>query len=644
MYSKKNIINRKREENNNKENTIKIKDSKDSAKKVYKKNYLTYREENYKSFNYDYLKNRLKKSKNNMNKFYIKKTLKLLNNQDKNPNKETSNNNYQTIAQERIKKKKNLIYTLNPQNSNSNSQSKINQFDYSANLSKENIAENINNYNYNISGYNTINNVGIEIKLDNNACSNIPSNKFQETINYGINRYNHIAKPEKNYFNMYNKINTKREILKKSYLHKSTPDLNKFLNLINDNSRDNIFSRDNTYLETYSDKHKLTINSKTNTTCFNYDNRSQSIIKDKNSIKRKRTKSYKYDPLKIRKELEYRKNEFEKMRNIEKKIKKYFSDNGVSFKNRELYHQSGIIIQSNFRTFLTRKNVKIMLKFKGIIDILDKIFLEKKSIYFQNLLDNIKIFKNELDIEDINPIKIEKINNKSMNLKIEMLNNFSIINNSNIKLNEKLEEENKSLKIKLNELENLVNKLKKENEIYKNKYINNTVLSENKMDIQKMKENIENVSKELEEIKSSKKKNDNVNLAYNLKSYINVNNKNSRRPNTTSRYFDMNEKSTKEIKYLYLKYLITLRIMRTNECKKFNFYKFMNNIKSENQNEIIRMYKIKQMMNILKNKLNKSVYLFFFQMHHMYLKTKFQKPFLYVKNKFIKSMKNENDI
>ena len=637
MYSKKNIINRQREGNNNRENKI---NSKDSAKKIYKKNYLTYREENNKFFNYDYLKDHLKKNKNNMNKFYIKKTLKLLNNNDKNLNKDIRNNNYQTITQERIKKKKNLIYTLNSQNSNSNSQSKINQFDYSANLSKENIAENINNFNYNISGYNTINNVGIEIKLDNNTCSSIPSNKIQETINYGINRYNHIAKPEKNYFNMYNRINTKRENLRKSYLHKSTPDLNKFLNLINDNSRDN------TYLETYSDKHKLTINSKTNTTNFYLDNRSQSMINDKNSIKRKRTRSNKYDPFKIRKELEYRKNEFEKMRKIEKKIKKYFNDNGVSIKNRELYHQSGIIIQSNFRTFLTRKNVKILLKFKGIMDILNKIFNEKKSSYFRILLDNINIFKNKLDIEDTNPIKTEKINNKNRNLKIEMLNNFSIINinNSNIKLNEKLEEENKSLKIKLNELETQINKLKKENEIYKKKYINNSVLSENKMDIQKMKENIENVSKELEEIKSSKKKNDNVNLAYNLKSYINVNNKNSRRPNTTSRYFDMNEKSTKEIKYLYLKYLITLRIMRTNECKKFNFYKFMSNIKSENQNELIRMYKIKQMMNILKNKLNKSVYLFFFQMHHMYLKTKFQKPFLYVKNKFIKSMKNENDI
>ena len=637
MYSKKNIINRQREGNNNRENKI---NSKDSAKKIYKKNYLTYREENNKFFNYDYLKDHLKKNKNNMNKFYIKKTLKLLNNNDKNLNKDIRNNNYQTITQERIKKKKNLIYTLNPQNSNSNSQSKINQFDYSANLSKENIAENINNFNYNISGYNTINNVGIEIKLDNNTCSSIPSNKIQETINYGINRYNHIAKPEKNYFNMYNRINTKRENLRKSYLHKSTPDLNKFLNLINDNSRDN------TYLETYSDKHKLTINSKTNTTNFYLDNRSQSMINDKNSIKRKRTRSNKYDPFKIRKELEYRKNEFEKMRKIEKKIKKYFNDNGVSIKNRELYHQSGIIIQSNFRTFLTRKNMKILLKFKGIMDILNKIFNEKKSSYFRILLDNINIFKNKLDIEDTNPIKTEKINNKNRNLKIEMLNNFSIINinNSNIKLNEKLEEENKSLKIKLNELETQINKLKKENEIYKKKYINNSVLSENKMDIIKMKENIENVSKELEEMKTSKKKNENKNMAYNLKSYINVNNKNFRRPNTISRFFDMNEKSSQEIKYLYLKYLITLRIIKANECKKFIFYKFITNTKFEKLNEIIQIYKIKQMMNIIKNKLNKNVYLFFYQMHYIYLNTKFQKPFLYVKNKFIKSIKDDKDI
>ena len=280
------------------------------------------------------------------------------------------------------------------------------------------------------------------------------------------------------------------------------------------------------------------------------------------------------------------------------------------------------------------------------MDILNKIFNEKKSSYFRILLDNINIFKNKLDIEDTNPIKTEKLNNKNRNLKIEMLNNFSIINinNSNIKLNEKLEEENKSLKIKLNELETQINKLKKENEIYKKKCINNSVLSENKMDIIKMKENIENVSKELEEMKTSKKKNENINIAYNLKSYINVNNKNFRRTNTISRFFDMNEKSSQEIKYLYLKYLITLRIMKANECKKFIFYKFITNTKFEKLNEIIQIYKIKQLMNIIKNKLNKNVYLFFFQMHYIYLSTKFQKPLLYVKNKFIKSIKNDKDI
>ena len=145
-------------------------------------------------------------------------------------------------------------------------------------------------------------------------------------------------------------------------------------------------------------------------------------------------------------------------------------------------------------------------------------------------------------------------------------------------------------------------------------------------------------------MKTSKKKNENKNMAYNLKSYINVNNKNFRRPNTISRFFDMNEKSSKEIKYLYLKYLITLRIMKANECKKFIFYKFITNTKFEKLNEIIQIYKIKQMMNIIKNKLNKNVYLFFFQMHYIYLNTKFQKPLLYVKNKLIKSIKNDKDI
>ena len=625
MYSKKSIINRKKQENNNREKNKNINEYQNPPNKIYTKNNLTYRSQDHNSFNYAYLKDRLKKSKNNFNKFYIKKTLKLLNNEDNIINKEINDNsNYQkdyfeSIIQERIKKKKNLIYSLNPQNLNS--KSNINEFDYSANLSKESIIENLNNYNYNISGYNTINNVGIEIKLDNNTCSSISSNKIQNSINYGINKYNFISKPERNYFNVQSRINSKRENLRKNCLHKSTPDLNKFLNLINSNSRDN------SYFEKYCDKHKLTINSKTNTNNFNDDKHYQSLNIEKNSIKRKRTKSYKYEQYKIKKELEYRKKEFEKMRSIEKKIKKYFVDNGVSFKNRELYHQSGIIIQSNFRSFLAKKKVKKLLKYKEIIDILDKICYRKKTINFQNLVDNIKKCKNNFDRDDTNSIHDDEIENKKSKFKVEIINNFSIINN--IKSNSKIEEENKFLKIKLKELETYINKLKRENEIYKNKYFNNNNLKENKIDNHKLKENIENVSKELEEMKSAKKKNDNINLTYNLKSYININNKNFRKPNSINLLFDMNDyKGSKDIKYLYLKYLITLRITKTNANKKLNFYKFITNMKSGELNKIIQMNKIKQMMNIIKTKLNKNVYLFFFQLHYIYLYSKFQKPFL----------------
>jgi hypothetical protein len=516
------------------------------------------------------------------------------------------------------------------QKPNINFKSNINEFDYSTNLSKENIVESLNNYNYNISGYNTINNVGIEIKLDNNTCSSISSNKLQKSINYGINKYNYITKPDINYFNIQNRTNSNREKLRKHYLHKSTPDLNKFLSLINDNPKDN------TYLTEYSDKNKLTLNTKNNSNILYLDNHFRSISKDKNDIKKKRTRSFKYDPLKIKKELEYRKNEFEKMRSIEKKIKKYFVENGVSSKNRELYHQSGIIIQSNFRAYMIRKKVKLFWKYKGILNLLHKIFYMKKSKYFDYFVDNVKMNEN-FEKNHLKTYSKYKITKKIHNLKVEILNNFSIINNNKMKLNEKLEKENNNLKRKLNEFENLVKKLKKENEIYKNKYNNN--LSDNKKDIHKIKENIENVSKELEEISNGKKKNENISLPYNLKSYISINNKNFRRPNTIIRNFDLNDnkdnKDKKEYKLLYLKYLINLKIIKIREDKKYNFFKFKTKIKLNELNQIIHINKIRQMIYIIKYKLKQNVYFLFLMMYNKYLVSKNQKP---VKFKNIKLM------
>ena len=620
MYSKKNIIKRKEEENNFLDKNIKV--NPNPIHKIYKKNYLTYRGQENNSFNYDYLGNHYKNKNNikgNMNKFYIKKTLNLLN--KKNQNQELNDyhtNNMQSIIQERIQKKKNLKHI----NQNSSSKPNINEFDHSTNLNKENIVENLNNLNYNISGYNTINNVGIEIKLDNNSCNSINSNNLQKSIHYGINKYNYMSRPERNYFNVQKRINTKRENLRKNYLHKSTPDLNKFLTLINDNSRDNI------YLETYTDKNKLTLN--TNTNINHFDNQFRSITRDNISIKRKRTRSLKYEQYKIRKELEYRKNEFEKMRNIEKKIKRYFVENGVSFKNRELYHQSGIIIQSNFRAFMIRKKVKVYMKYKGLLDISNRIILLKKMRYFDTFLDNIKIYENELKMDEMNRIKKYKINKKILSLKVETLNNFTIINSN--KLNENLEKENYDLKMKLIELETQLNKLKKENENFKIQNINIINKSDNKIDIYKIKENIENVSKELEEMKSAKKKGDNHSLSYNLKSYINVNNKNFKRPNTIYGPSDLNNnKRLKEFKQLLLKYLMNLRIVKSNANKKFNFYKFRTKIKFEELNQIIYINQIKRLMDIIKNKLKPNVYFFFFSLKYKYLNSKKQKQVLYSK-------------
>ena len=646
MYSKQNIINRKKAQNNYFEEIKKVSNNINSKQNIYQKNYLTYRGDGDKSFNNDYLKeyyqNR-KNIKNNADKYYIKKTLKIANDRTHEQHMTNYKKNYlESINKGRIKKKQNLIYTLNPQSSNSNSPSKINEFDYSINLCKGNHLKNLNNYNYNISGYNTINNVGIEIKLDNNTCNSINSNNnLQKSVTLGINKYDYISKPDINYNSITNnKINLKKHNLRKNYLHKSTPDLSKFLTLLNDNT--NLYSKDNCYLETFNDKNQLTLNSKNNN-IINYENIYTSLNTELDIYKRKRKrlKPNKKSIVKIKKEVEFRKNEFEKMRIIEKKIKKYFIENGVSYKNRELYHQSAIIIQSNFRAFFTQKNVKLFLKFRGVIDTLINIFCEKKKIFFQIFLEKIKKYEKYYESDDYYKSYKNLINKKNVVLIVENLNNFSIINKekNHIKLNEMLEKENQILKNKLNDLESEIERLKKENELSRTK--ENQIIKinqiKNEMNINKIKENIKNVSKELEQINNNKnKKNDIRGLSPNLINYININNKNIIRPNTICKIID-NNKDINDFKQLFLKYLITLRMIKTNERKKYCFYKLKTNIKIDELNEIIKIKKIKQMMSVVQTKLKQNVYLFFLRMHYKYLCSKCKKTFLYAKNTNIRN-------
>ena len=647
MYSKQNIINRKKAQNNYLEKIKKVSNNINSKQNIYQKNYLTYRGDDNKSFNNDYLKEFYQKRKNvkNTDKYYIKKTLKIANDRTHEQHMTNYKKNYfEPINQGRIKKKQNLIYTLNPQSSNSNSPSKINEFDYSINLCKGNLLENLNNYNYNISGYNTINNVGIEIKLDSNSINN-NNNNLQKSVTLGINKYDYISKPDNNYnYITNNKIILKKNNLRKNYLHKSSPDLNKFLTLLNDNT--NVYSKDNYYLETCKDKNQLTLNSKNNS-LINYENLYTSLNSElENKRKRKRLKSNKKSVVKIKKEVEFRKNEFEKMRIIEKKIKKYFIENGVSYKNRELYHQSAIIIQSNFRAFYTQKNVKLFLKFRKVINILINIFYNKRKILFHNFLEKIKKCEKNYESDDYYKSHKNLIKKKHLKLIVENLNNFSIINKgeNNIKCNENIERENQILKNKLNDLENEIQRLKKENELFKNKEGNPIIKispTNNELNINKIKENIKNVSKELEQINYNKnKKNDIQSSSPNLKNYININNKNFIKPNIICKMIDNNNKDINDFKQLFLKYLISLRIIKTNERKKYYFYKLKTNIKINELNEIIKVKNIKEMINIINTKLKQSVYLFFLRMHYRYLCSKYKKNFLYAKNtKFRNSMK-----
>ena len=254
-------------------------------------------------------------------------------------------------------------------------------------------------------------------------------------------------------------------------------------------------------------------------------------------------------------------------------------------------------------------------------------------------MDKIKSY---IENDDINSINKYLLGKKHKKLKIEKSNNFSIINNGQtiIKLNENIEQENQILKNKLNELEIQIKKLKKENELYQlkeNQYNGNTI-AKNEKEILKIKENIENVSKELEQINGAKKKNNNQALSYNLRNYININNQNFKRPNTLNQFSDINNnKNTKEFKQLFLKYLIMIKNIKTNERKKLYFYKLKTNIKIEELNEIIQVGIIKHMVDIIQNKLKQNVHLSFCKLLYRYLFSKYKAPFLYVKNKKLKN-------
>ena len=104
-------------------------------------------------------------------------------------------------------------------------------------------------------------------------------------------------------------------------------------------------------------------------------------------------KNPKYSDEKLKKKIEKRRLELERIIEIEKKIKNYFNLNGLNIENRELYDQSATMIQSAFRGYYLRMTlyakINLFVNMKCYLDILKKIFTSKKKNYWDIFLKGI---------------------------------------------------------------------------------------------------------------------------------------------------------------------------------------------------------------------------------------------------------------
>ena len=519
-----------------------------------------------------------------------------------------------------------------------------------------------NNLNMNI---NTINNFNIKMNKTNRSRGNIDLSRYQD----------------------HNFTNKKRpkgiDFLQQQTSSNGSKGVSFIMDYSKDDDKEYIYNGNESKFNL--NKTNFNLNTSINRYCkspFSSLHYNESIITHRKKNKTPKMKSN------ISKQIEYRRKKFENMREIEKKIRDYFLINGISMKNRELYHQSAIMIQSAFRAYVARMNLyKELNVFVGLelfFDLFNKIISTRNLQYYEIFFNNIKnsskkkpnknnlvFMRNEdyqyhiknksmiLKKSTILKKNYIKPNNNNYKLKKELSNYFNIIDkvenknennnkykevnrNQNLILinqilsNEKmvLEEEIKKLK-----LEN--EKLQKDNDKYKSREIQfseSSSLPTNKLiqtDIHKNDENIENVSLELREIKLKKKKIDVLNLPIlNLKKKI-----------SSDKKFWKNEKNEKlnsaKYKEIYLKYLILKKDIKIQEYKRKIFLKHKDIVKNNNY----KINKFKNVLDIIIAKFKKIIYKQFFRINYKYMYIKEitnQKKLLYVSK--AKIIKNKNNI
>ena len=486
-----------------------------------------------------------------------------------------------------------------------------------------NNTESNKNSNLNLN-LNSLNNLNININKSNRARGNIDLSRYQD--------HNFSNKKKKKGIDV---------------LQQSSSNMSKGVSFIMDYSKDD--DRDNIYNESRFNmcrsNYNFNINSPINRfskspfcTSSNYN---ESII-----VKRNKNKTPNRKSNSISKQIEYRKKNFENMRDIEKKIKNYFLNNGISLKNRELYHQSAIMIQSTFRAYLSRNNLyKELNMFVGIrliFNLLNKIISMKSMQYYAVFFDNIKKYSisNDLKIELASYFNIFNKKNRTQNKNINMDSKYIKINrNQNlILLNEKISNEKKHLEEEMKKLKMENQKLQKENDKYKsreNQLSESNSLHSKKMsqtNIYKINENIENVSLELKEIKIKKqKKIDTLNVPIlNLKKNINKIDKKYVKNDID------NKLNLLKLKNIYLKYLIHKKYIMIKEYQRKMFLKYLNIVRNSKE----KMHKMKFVLDLIDSKFKKDIYKQFFKIlyKYMYIKENMnQKKLLYVpKTKIIK--------
>ena len=329
---------------------------------------------------------------------------------------------------------------------------------------------------------------------------------------------------------------------------------------------------------------------------------------------------------KLKKAIEDSRLKFEKIREIEKNVKNYFNANGLNLENRELYDQSATMIQSAFRAYYSRmklfKELNSFVNIGFMIEVLKKIFIPRKSDYWENFLKGILKYLsyiNNLNINNANSAALLNVNNdksvfpdekptkkipnsyrkkknkKFKNQKLlmpQLCVSFDLINNNND--NNEINDDNninininndnkKDLEEKLNKLLLENEELKKSNQNLRNQYENYILNQENN--------NFQNISNNNNIVKDTQKS-----VELNLDEEINL-----------PLAFSFKENKTQLLKKSKLKYLIANKISKTREFLYKNFLKFYYNAKflknTEKKPMIYTKNKIKSSFN---NNINNS--------------------------------------